>query len=106
MEMGGEGAVAAVTLFKQDTVLSALGVMQRLGCAQLPVRDQSGVHVGDVTEEELYRWWARAPLTRIGKVLEARWSGDVPAPRLPRQARREPLFRPTPRPAQERGWTH
>lgn len=92
----------AVTLFTTDTVLAALGLMQRVGITQLPVRDASGGYMGDVSEEELYRWWARAPLTRLAKVLDARLRGDAPPERKGERPR--PLF--DDRPARQRGWTH
>ena len=59
-----------MTLFKSDTVLAALRVTQRYGLRQLPVVDEStGEWLGDITEEELYRLWATAPLEQMADIL-------------------------------------
>ena len=60
----------AVTLFRSDTVLAALRVTQRYGLRQVPVVDEeSGEWLGDISEEELYRLWATAPLAQMGEIL-------------------------------------
>jgi CBS-domain-containing membrane protein len=63
----------AVTLFGKDTVLKALDVMKNYSLRRLPVVDDlEGQWLGEVTVEELYRWWATAPLTQVWAVLAAR----------------------------------
>lgn len=72
---GAEAAelVQAVTLFAEDTVLGALGVMQQHGVDRLAVVDGfAGEWLGDVTEEELRRLWEVAPLACMSEVLTAR----------------------------------
>jgi predicted transcriptional regulator len=69
----------AVSLFPRDTVLLALQVMQRYGLTRLPVVDElHGELLGHVSEEELYRVWAGAPLARMSELLTVRashWDG-------------------------------
>ena len=63
----------AVTLFPEDTVLSALQVMHRHGVHVLPVVDgQDGELLGEVTEGELQRLSAFAPLARLAEILTAK----------------------------------
>jgi CBS domain-containing protein len=63
----------AVTLFPEDTVLSALQVMHRHGVHVLPVVDgQDGELLGEVTEGELQRLSACAPLARLAEILTAK----------------------------------
>lgn len=60
----------AMTLFGQDTVVTALRAMQELGVRQLPVVDeQHGALLGEVTEERLRQVWKIAPLTRMAELL-------------------------------------
>lgn len=70
----------AVSLFPRDTVLCALQVMQRYGLTRLPVVDElHGELLGHVSEEELYRVWAGAPLARMSELLTVRassWDGE------------------------------
>ncbi|WP_370459156.1 CBS domain-containing protein [Aggregicoccus sp. 17bor-14] len=69
----------AVSLFPRDTVLTALRVMQRYGLTRLPVVDeQHGELLGHVSEEELYRVWAGAPLARMSELLNVRASAFEP----------------------------
>ncbi|MFP2909537.1 HPP family protein [Pyxidicoccus sp. 3LFB2] len=63
----------AVTLFPEDTVLAALQVMHRHGVHVLPVVDgQDGELLGEVTEGELQRLSACAPLARLAEILTAK----------------------------------
>ena len=75
----------AVSLFPRDTVLCALQVMQRYGLTRLPVVDElHGELLGHVSEEELYRLWAGAPLARMSELLNVRayaWGAGHPDPR-------------------------
>jgi hypothetical protein len=62
-----------VTLFGKDTVLKALDVMTSYSLRKVPVVDDvEGQWLGEVTVEELYLWWATAPLTQVWAVLAAR----------------------------------
>jgi CBS domain-containing protein len=62
-----------VTLFPEDTVLAALQVMHRHGVHVLPVVDgQDGELLGEVTEGELQRLSAFAPLARLAEILTAK----------------------------------
>ncbi|MCP3140014.1 CBS domain-containing protein [Pyxidicoccus xibeiensis] len=62
--------VRAVTLFPEDTVLSALQVMHHHGVHVLPVVDgRGGELLGEVTEGELQRLSASAPLARLAEIL-------------------------------------
>jgi len=71
----------AVSLFPRDTVLSALQMMQRYGLTRLPVVDElDGELLGHVSEEELYRLWAGAPLARMSELLTARGSAWASEP--------------------------
>lgn len=73
--MGGEASelVQAVTLFAEDTVLGALGVMQQHGVDRLAVVDAyQGEWLGEVTVEELRKLWEVAPLACMSEVLTAR----------------------------------
>lgn len=73
----------ALMLFENDTVLSALGLMQRHGISELPVVDQSqGELLGSVTEEELFSLWGKAPLTRMCELLSARTLTNEPRARM------------------------
>jgi predicted transcriptional regulator len=66
----------AVSLFPRDTVLTALRVMQRYGLTRLPVVDEHrGELLGHISEEELYRVWAGAPLARMSELLNVRATG-------------------------------
>jgi CBS-domain-containing membrane protein len=74
---GGEreerDVVRAVTLFAEDTVMSALRVMQQHRVATLAVVDaREGRWLGDVSEEELRRLWEVAPLACMSEVLTVR----------------------------------
>lgn len=72
-EAEGREVAQAVTLFAEDTVLSALGLMQRHGLSRLPVvDDERGELLGEVTEGELRRLWKVAPLLCMSEVLTAR----------------------------------
>ena len=63
----------AVTLFPEDTVLAALQVMHRHGLHVLPVVDgHHGELLGEVTEGELQRLSACAPLARLAEILTAK----------------------------------
>jgi CBS domain-containing protein len=63
----------AVTLFPEDTVLSALQVMHHHGVHVLPVVDgRDGELLGEVTEGELQRLSAFAPLARLAEILTAK----------------------------------
>ncbi|MCP3169015.1 CBS domain-containing protein [Myxococcus qinghaiensis] len=63
----------AVTLFPEDTVLSALQVMHRHGVHALPVVDgQNGAWLGEVSQHELQRLSAFAPLARLAEILTAK----------------------------------
>ena len=65
--------VRAVTLFPEDTVLAALQVMHRHGVHVLPVVDgQDGELLGEVSEGELLRLSACAPLARLAEILTAK----------------------------------
>ncbi|MFP2928349.1 CBS domain-containing protein [Pyxidicoccus sp. 3LG] len=62
--------VRAVTLFPEDTVLAALQVMHHHGVHVLPVVDgRDGELLGEVTEGELHRLSAAAPLARLAEIL-------------------------------------
>lgn len=60
----------AVTLFAQDTVFAAVGVMQqhRLGRVAV-VQEESGQLLGEVTVEDLYRAWTTDPFMTVGQVV-------------------------------------
>jgi CBS domain-containing protein len=61
---------SAITLFPSDTVLSALQVMSRYGLGVLPVVDEArGELLGEVSEDELRRLYARLPLARMAEIL-------------------------------------
>ncbi|QSQ12407.1 CBS domain-containing protein [Myxococcus landrumensis] len=63
----------AVTLFPEDTVLSALQVMHRHGVHVLPVVDgRDGAWLGQVSQQELHRLSGFAPLARLAEILTAR----------------------------------
>jgi CBS-domain-containing membrane protein len=63
----------AVTLFPEDTVLSALQVMQQHEVHVLPVVDgHEGAFLGEVTQDELHRLARRMPLIRLAEILTAR----------------------------------
>ncbi|WP_338873481.1 CBS domain-containing protein [Myxococcus stipitatus] len=63
----------AVTLFPEDTVLSALQVMHRHGVHVLPVVDgRDGAWLGEVSQQELHRLSGFAPLARLAEILTAR----------------------------------
>ena len=73
-------APEGLRLYARDTVFGALRLMQRHGVSQLPVVDEDRrVYLGDVSEEELYRLWAGAPLARLGEVLRRRLRLEQPA---------------------------
>jgi CBS domain-containing protein len=62
-----------VTLFPEDTVLSALQVMHRHGLHVLPVVDgENGELLGEVSEGELQRLSACAPLVPLAEILTAK----------------------------------
>lgn len=78
----------AVTLFPEDTVLAALQVMHHHGLHVLPVVDgQDGELLGEVTEGELQRLSACAPLARLAEILTAKaltgLEETTPAPARP-----------------------
>ena len=80
----------ALTLFENDTVLAALRLMQHYGLSELPVVDErAGELLGSVTEEELFHLWRKAPLTRMGDLLNARAGSDEPRARV--SAEEEPI---------------
>ncbi len=67
----------AVMLFAQDTVVAALRVMQQYGVRQLPVVDEMhGELLGEVTDEELRRMWAVAPLASMAEILSVLQEGS------------------------------
>ncbi len=69
--------VGAVMLFAQDTVVAALRVMQQYGVRQLPVVDEEyGELLGEVTDEELRRMWAVAPLASMAEILSVLQEGS------------------------------
>nr|BDT38242.1 CBS domain-containing protein [Myxococcus sp. MH1] len=63
----------AVTLFPEDTVLSALQVMHHHAVHALSVVDgRDGAWLGEVSEDELRRLSAFAPLARLAEILTAK----------------------------------
>lgn len=61
---------SAITLFPSDTVLGALQMMGRYGLSVLPVVDEArGELLGEVSEDELRRLYARLPLARMAEIL-------------------------------------
>lgn len=71
LRMESESLISrAITLFPSDTVLGALQVMGRYGLSVLPVVDEArGELLGEVTEDELRRLFARLPLARMAEIL-------------------------------------
>jgi hypothetical protein len=79
------GQVARIaTLFCDDTILRALGRMQRLGLSAMRVIEpKRGVELGEVTQEELYRGWARGPLATLKELFKARDTSGLLPRRVP-----------------------